>query len=167
MNKRQKGAQAIGTALGKVTARSFGRRGFAEGAVIRDWPEIVGPLLAAGTLPERIAYPRGQRAGGLLHLRVASAAVATEVQHLEPLIIDKINGYFGYGAVAGLRLIQRPLPPRATARQKGPRGLSPEERAALDGELADVTDSALREALTGLGRAVRGRRPETTAKARK
>ena len=167
MNKRQQGARAIGTALGKVTARTFGRRGFAGGAIVRDWPEIVGSLLADNTLPERITYPRGQRAGGLLHLRAGSSAVATEIQHLEPLIIDKVNGYFGYGAVAGLHLIQRPLPPRPSAKTKGPRPLTSTELVTLDNDLASITDSDLRQALERLGRALRGRQPETGAKPRK
>ena len=35
-----------------------------EGGIVADWPEIVGPDLAAASLPERLAFPRGARRDG-------------------------------------------------------------------------------------------------------
>jgi len=156
--KRQGGARAVGQAVGKLTATAYGRRGFAQGDVIRHWPQIAGDLLARHTLPDRITFPRGQRTGGLLHLQVGNSAVATEVQHLEPLIVEKVNTYFGYGAVKGIHLFQRPLPPRKDDGPAEPRPLSPAERAALESELKAVTDPELRRALEGLGQAILRRR---------
>jgi len=155
--RRQGTARAVGQTLAGLTATAFGRRGFAAGDVVRHWPEIAGTLLARHTLPDRITYPRGQRTDGILHLQVGSAPVATEVQHLSPLIIEKVNTYFGYGAVKGLHIYQRPLPPAAPTRP-APRPLSAAERAALDAEIAAVKDPELRQALANLGAAVRRRR---------
>ena len=73
--RRRGGMHAVGKALGKLTAAAYGRRGFAEGDVIRHWPEIAGNLLARHTLPDRITFPRGQRTGGLLHLQVGGRIV--------------------------------------------------------------------------------------------
>ncbi len=156
--KRGGPARTVGQALDRVTARAFGRRGFAQGEALRHWQEIVGALLARHTLPDRITYPRGQRAGGLLHLQVDNAAVATDVQHLEPLIIERINGYFGYGAVAAMHIFQRPLPPETGERNAPPRPLTTTERRQLASELETVTDPDLRQALEALGRAVYRRR---------
>ena len=141
-----------------MTAAAYGKRGFAQGDVIRHWPEIAGDLLARYTLPDRITFPRGQRTGGLLHLQVATSAVATEVQHLEPLIVEKVNTYFGYGAVKGIHIFQRPLPVRDDSGPTAPRALNAGERAALDRELKAVSDPDLRRALEGLGQAVIRRR---------
>lgn len=156
--RRQGGTRAVGQALGKVTAAAYGRRGFAQGDIIRHWPEIAGDLLARHTLPDRITFPRGQRTGGLLHLQVGNSAVATEVQHLEPLIVERVNTYFGYGAVKGIHIFQRPLPPREEGAPAAPRPLNPAERAALERELKAVTDPDLRRALEGLGQAIFRRR---------
>ncbi|HAD87832.1 MAG TPA: DUF721 domain-containing protein [Rhodospirillaceae bacterium] len=156
--RRRGGMHAVGKALGKLTAAAYGRRGFAEGDVIRHWPEIAGDLLARHTLPDRITFPRGQRTGGLLHLQVGTSAVATEVQHLEPLIVEKINAYFGYGAVKAIHIFQRPLPPRAAEETPPPARLSAAEQSSLERDLAAVTDPDLRDALEGLGKAVMNRR---------
>ena len=158
LSKRQGGMRAVGQALGKLTAAAYGRRGFAEGDVVRHWPQIAGELLAHHTLPDRIVYPKGRRTDGLLHLQVGNSAVATEVQHLEPLIVEKVNTYFGYGAVKGVHIFQRPLPPRPEEQADLARPLTPAERAALAGELKGVSDPDLRKALEGLGQAVRWRR---------
>ncbi|MEK9672796.1 MAG: DciA family protein [Rhodospirillaceae bacterium] len=151
-------ARAVGSALGRVTATAYGNRGFVQGEAVRHWREIAGDLLARHTLPDRITYPRGQRSGGLLHLQVDNSAVATEVQHLTPLIVEKINTYFGYGAVKDIHIFQRPLPKNETNRRISPRPLSPGEQAVLADELAEVTDPELRQALEALGEAVIRRR---------
>lgn len=156
--RRKGGVRAVGQALGRVTAAAYGKRGFAQGDILRHWSEIAGDLLARHTLPDRITFPRGQRTGGILHLQVGNSAVATEVQHLEPLIIERVNTYFGYGAVKGMHIFQRPLPPREDHSPPPPRSLSPAERAALARDLQTVTDPELRQALEGLGQAVRRRR---------
>lgn len=159
VSKRKGGTRALGQSLGRLTSSAFGRRGFAQGDVVRHWPAIVGELLARHTRPDRIMFPRGQRTGGLLHLQVGSSAVATEVQHLEPLIVEKVNTYFGYGAVRGIHIFQRPLPPPEDAGPKEPRALAPAERTALEDELAVVTDPDLHRALEALGSAIMRRRP--------
>ena len=100
--------------VSKVTTPLYRKRGFAEARILSDWPVIVGERFAAVTLPEKLTFPRGNTGGGkrdgLLHVRVG-APLATELQHLEPQIIERINGYFGYNAVARLKLIQGPVTP--------------------------------------------------------
>jgi hypothetical protein len=108
-------------------------------------------------VPERIAFPPGMRNGGTLHLRVGNGVAATTLQHLKPVLIERINGYFGYAAVVRLRLIQRPLPPRPAAPRPRVRALRGDEEARLKTCLESVPDGDLREALDALGRAILGR----------
>lgn len=147
--------RAIAAVLPKVTAKVLGKRGFAIAAVITDWAEIMGPTLAADTVPRRIAFPRDRRGGGTLHLS-ATGAIATELQHLEPQILERINGYFGFQAVTRLvihhGLRPRPAPRPAAADPPAGRAAGPTED-----RLAVVEDPALREALRRLGHAVRAR----------
>jgi hypothetical protein len=91
-----------------------------------------------------------------LRLRVASA-FATEAQHLEPVLIERINAFFGYGAVARLTLVQGPALNAPVAPPKL-RPLSAVEQQALDARVAGVADPELRAALQRLGSAVAGSR---------
>lgn len=158
MSRQGHGLRALGEAVAELTRPIIGRRGFTRGALIGDWAAIVGDRLAASSLPERIAYIGKRASGGTLHLRVASGGLAMELQHFEPVLIERINAYFGYPAVARVKLIQGPLPAPAGARTSQPanppRALSPAEQDALAAQLTDIADPELREALAALGRAV-------------
>jgi hypothetical protein len=75
------------------------------------------------------------------------------VQHLAHLIVERINTFFGYRALARLTLVQGPLP-RRTQTRTPKRELLPEERARLDELLAGVRDAKLKESLMRLGTAL-------------
>lgn len=154
MTRRSGVPRALAATVARITKPLFGRRGFAEGAVVGDWPSVIGTVLARHTSPERIVFGPGTRSEGTLHLRVDSGGHATEIQHFEPQIIERINGYFGYRAVARLKLIQGPLPPRKTVSPAKPRPLSANQEKDLEKRLADIDDGELKSALEGLGRAV-------------
>lgn len=137
----------IGAALAKITEPHFRAQGFAEAAVLTRWPAIVGEELARVSCPERLSPD------GSLKLRVTGGA-APEIQHLEPQILERIAGHFGYRAVKRLVLVQGPLPRREETRVAEPAELAPEDEAQLAHELKAVPEPALRAALAALGRAL-------------
>lgn len=155
--RRGRGPVALAATLSRITDAALRKRGFAQSAVITNWAEIVGAELADHTAPQRLAFPRsgrGGRGGGTLHVRVAGA-LATELQHLEPLVLERINTYFGYQAVARLALEQGPLPPRRKGARRTPApNLDAEEEGVIESAVSGVEDESLRRALAGLGRAV-------------
>ena len=62
-------------------------------------------------------------------------AMALELQHQTPMLLERINSYFGYRAVAQLRLVQGSLrrhPQRKTAKLPP---LAPADRAATEAQL--------------------------------
>jgi len=155
----QPGPRAIGEFSQRLTKKHMGRRGFAEASLVADWACIVGEAQSLGSLPLKITFPAGERTSGTLHVRVASGGLATEFSHLEPLILQRVNGYFGYGAVARLKLTQGPVPPRPPKRRAKPAPVLPPERErALQDKLAGVEDPELRDALARLGRNLAGDR---------
>ena len=89
----------------------------------------------------------------------AGGPLALELQHLEPLVIERINRYFGYRAVAKLSFVQAPAtrPPRRATNAPPPEPAGP-DAARLAASLGGIEDEALRAALAGLGRAVLARR---------
>jgi hypothetical protein len=155
--------KALAASIERVTRPLFGKRGLADGAIVRQWAAIVGPDFARLTAPEKLVFPGRERAGGTLHLRVAHGAIATTIQHQEPVIIERINGFFGFRAVARLSLKQGPVtqpppldPPRKT-------DLPPAEEQELSDSLAGVEDPDLRDVLESLGRLVRNRDREKSS----
>ena len=141
-----------------ATAAPLLRR--AEGALSRlalDWAEVVGPGLAAVTVPERITAQGKQ--GGVLTIR-AAGPVALEVQHLAPQILERIARYLGPGRVTRLKLVQgpgkglaedqAPLPP-APCRPIDPWRVRDRLHA-----LSELPEGPLRDSLARLGRTMAG-----------
>ncbi|HIE20457.1 MAG TPA: hypothetical protein EYP72_05430 [Rhodospirillales bacterium] len=58
------GPRALASSLSAVTKIVFGKRGFADGAIVKDWVTIAGEHLARHSLPEKISTPRDKAAGG-------------------------------------------------------------------------------------------------------
>ena len=95
--------QAIGANLSRIATPVLGKQGLGEAQLLQQWPAIVGEDLARHCWPVKLSFPRGQRRDGTLRLRVISA-LALEIQHREPVLLERINGYFGYRAVARLEI---------------------------------------------------------------
>jgi hypothetical protein len=153
--RRGGGLRRIPDLLTRVLEPAARRRGLAEAKLLAEWTTIVGPGLAARCHPIRLSRSTDQERGILL-LHVAGAA-ALELQHGEPQILERINGFFGYDAISRLRLIQAPLPRRS------PRPVKPLRRSLSDADeseiarmVSDVHDPGLRAALQGLGRTLKG-----------
>jgi hypothetical protein len=158
--ERRSGMRALGAAVARITAPAFRRRGFAEAGILTDWPHIVGSQLASQTEPERLSFARGTRVDGTLQVRV-SGAWATELQHLAPQVIERVNSYFGYRAVDRLAILQAPLShaeaePTETSKRPGDREHGDSE-PALDSGASNVENAELRRALISLGAAVKDR----------
>ena len=155
MDERRGSLRALAAEVPRLAAPVLGTRGLGEAQLIAQWSAIVGADLAEKLSPDRLSFPRGERRDGTLRLRVAPGW-ALEVQHREPQLVERINAFFGYRAIAKLTLIQ--APPAAIGRpaRPTPRPLAPSERQALDHRLEDIEDPALRDALRRLGAAVIG-----------
>lgn len=142
-----------------IARKSFGKRGFATSEILTGWADIVGDALASLSLPEKLSFPRGKGDGGTLLVRVDGAA-ALEFQHLEPVLIGRINRLCGFRAVARLRLVQGPLPQTGEVSPAAPAPLAPEAAGKLEELLAATDDAALRAALDRLGRGVLARQAQ-------
>ena len=150
--------RAVAAPVGKLTAPLFRRRGFADGAVVADWAAIVGERLAAHTAPERIVFPPRKRSEGTLRLRVGSSGLALELQHFEPQLIERVNGYFGFPAVGRVQLLHGPVPPRRARRNILVRSLTPREKKEISNALARIDAPDLAQALEDLGACIIGRK---------
>ncbi|MCL6699219.1 DciA family protein [Sphingomonas sp. NSE70-1] len=147
-------ARACGDLVGDIAGTSFKRFGFVQGAVVSRWPEIVGERYAKVSTPESIRFPQGKKAGGTLTLAVEGAH-APLMQHLGPLIIERVNRFFGYEAVAKLVFRQG----RILKAEPGPaRPVAAEVPKELGEGLRQIADPELRACLESLASKLAGSR---------
>ena len=158
-------ARAVGSFVPKLTRKAFEKYGFSAATLLTDWSAIVGKELASFTAPERLKWPRNVairddveagaegRPGATLVLRVDPAR-ALDVEYKGRQILERINGYFGYRAIAELRILQAPL--AKTAAPKATPHVPPPVAAP---ELASIPDERLRAALARLKSGLMARVP--------
>jgi hypothetical protein len=139
-------ARAAGDIIGEVGGAAFKRFGFIQSAIVSRWNEIVGERYARVSLPESIRFPAGRKSGGVLTLLVEGAH-APLVQHLAPLIIERVNRFFGYEAVNRI-VFRQGKPPAAPERLKRP-DLRPVPKELGEG-LRQIADPELRACLESL-----------------
>lgn len=143
-------ARALATPL-----RQLGqRRGFHDSQILTEWPIIVGERLAALCGPLRLRPARGvdgSGAQGSVLVLWVRPGTATEIAHIAPRIIERINTQLGYEAVARIIIDQAHQPPPP---QPKPRPL-PAPTAADQAEVAALTsviaNPALRTEMARLG----------------
>lgn len=152
------GLKSVGVFADRVAKPILGKRGLAEGDLLRHWTAIVGSHLATLSQPEAIRFAKGRRDGGELTIRVGSGAAATLLQHQAALVIERVNGFFGYRALSRMKILQAPLPKRRHPQQPATAPLAPDEEQSLQATLQSVTDPDLRAALESLGRTMLERR---------
>ena len=104
--RRTHDLQSVAKMLKPLARNLLGKNGFAEIDLLTNWGEIAGEETAAYTLPRQISFKRGEKNGGTLCIEVPSGAFALELQHREKMLVARINAYFGYPAVAALRIVQ-------------------------------------------------------------
>jgi hypothetical protein len=155
-------ARPLAELLHKTLGKAFAKQGFASLELVTRWREIVGAEIAAHSQPERIQWRRmpqdsGAAEPGTLVLRV-EGPTSLEIQHQSGIILERVNRFFGWQAVASLKLRQAPLsqPPRR------PLPLPPDEDAAarLAADFSAIRDANLRQALGRLGASVAADRPQ-------
>jgi len=138
------GPRPLGALVPALTRPAFKRKSPAGAQIMADWPELVGPALAAVTQPLRLT-------SGTLTLACAGP-VAMELQHLAPQLAGRINAALGRVAVERFRFVQQ-----------APAGSSPRRRPAsrpeplperVESAIGAVASPELREALERLGRGV-------------
>ena len=144
-SQRQGRVRPAGELIGEVGGVAFKRFGFVQGAVVSRWSEIVGERYARVSTPESIRFPAGRKSGGTLSLLVEGAH-APLMQHLTPLIVERVNRFFGYAAIDKIafrqgRIAGKPSKVERPTPAPIPRELGEGLRAIADPELRQCLES--------------------------
>jgi hypothetical protein len=140
----------MGEMLPDVGGTAFRRFGFVQSSIVSRWKEIVGEKYATVSAPESIRFPMGKRADGVLTLAVTGAH-APMMQHVVPVIIERVNRFFGYVAVAKVVIrqgeVERPAP-------RTPRMELVPMPVELGDSLRTIADPELKAVLESLARGI-------------
>ncbi|KAA6204737.1 MAG: DUF721 domain-containing protein [Candidatus Tokpelaia sp.] len=145
--------------------------------LIQNWTEIVGQAVAAVAVPVKIIWPQPANKATKSNLAAATLILAcfgyraVKLQHETSEIIARINRFFGYQAIAKIRIelkipfqAQPPVPRRGSSAAALPWAKTAFGFAAakapavmpdkVQADIAEITDEALRASLLRLGQAL-------------
>lgn len=91
--------KTLGDVVKQATKPLMDKQGKLYGALLRDWPTIVGAERAKNTRPQCLKWPNQTAEGAVLHLD-AAASIAPELQYETSQILEQCARYFGYRAIA-------------------------------------------------------------------
>jgi hypothetical protein len=147
-------ADLVQTAINPVLRR----QGFGQSGLVLFWDDIVGERLAAMSQPVKVQWPVRQHGRAAENDPVPATLIvrvetgfALELQHLAPIVIERVNAHFGWRCVSRLVLKQGPVVAAPPLARHGPRPLDKAAEAAAETIVGSVTDEPLRLALTRLG----------------
>ena len=145
-------ARAVSALMPDIGRAAFRRFGFVQSSVVSRWDEIVGARYAAVSAPEAIRFPVGKKSDGTLELTVEGAH-ATMIQHVLPEIMDRVNRFFGYGAVARVKVRQGPVS-KPKPRQPSPPPMLKPVPMELCESLREIGDPELFAVLESLAKSL-------------
>ena len=149
------GPRPVGALVADLTRPAFKGQSTATAQIMIDWPIIIGPALAAVTVPKRLV-------GATLTI-ACSGPIAMELQHLASEVVNRINTHLGHPVVRSLRFMQiAVLAPVNTVPPPPPRAVT-----AAAAAVAHLPPGELRDALASLGSFVlTAKKPSTTRRSK-
>ncbi len=147
---RRNGPRQVAELLPDVGRAAFRKFGFVQSSIVSRWPEIIGDRWAAVSAPESLRFPVGKKQDGTLTLTVRGAH-ASMIQHILPEVVERVNRFFGYTAVA--RVVIRQGDVVAKPERRAP----PSIRAVpveLGNSLKTIADPELKAVLESLAAGV-------------
>lgn len=134
-----------------ITRPILKKQGLAGSRIISEWPLVVGEKMAAHCIPHKLSFASGKKTDGTLSIAVENG-FATELQHLQPIIIERLAVYFGYKAVARIVIAHTYLPPEHRTDDRGQKMKSGYISKDCVEMVKEVEDEGLRTALESLAK---------------
>ena len=162
-SKRTYVPKKIGETLARINKNYSSKFGKIEFLILSKWTQIVGSFFADHSEPDKISRTTEEFNEfdepiykNFLHVRVSPAA-AVEFQHYKDTIIEKINSYFGYKAIADLRLQQNFIPKKKIKNNINlyDQELSEEEKVSIKSEINNIKDKELEKSIVNLGASIK------------
>lgn len=127
-------------------------KGLAGSRILTEWNAIVGEALSQHCIPEKLTFPPGKKVGGTLAIAVENG-FAPQLQHMQPVMLERLATYFGYKAVERITISHTYVPATPRKMPAAAAVLSAESANLADG----VEDDELRAALQSLAATLSGK----------
>lgn len=135
-----------------VTRPILKTQGLAGSKIISEWASIVGKKLSDHCIPQKLSFPAGKKIEGTLSIAVENG-FATELQHLQPVILERLATYFGYKAVIRINISHTYIP---EIEKSQPAPLLKSLPDSCINMAENVEDEELRNALKSIARTLSG-----------
>ncbi|RCK99994.1 MAG: hypothetical protein JSC189_001344 [Candidatus Tokpelaia sp. JSC189] len=158
-DKTERGFFPLSEMISKIVDPILRRRAGFNIQLLENWSEIVGADVAEATRPLKIIWPHRMTADDIFEPAILVIACegfsAIRLQHESSEVIQRINTFFGFAAIARLKIKQEPV---RSAKQfsKQPLILDEKQKKCLEQLVADIQDEELRLALFNLGKGILG-----------
>jgi hypothetical protein len=149
------GPRPLGNLVPSITRQTFRKHNPASAQIVADWDIIVGPKVAAMTVPRRLDR-------GVLTIACAGPA-AMDLHYMAIEVINRINTHLGGQPVHTLKFTQAGMPRKPPPTRPSP----PEAVHEAQEAVAGLPDGELKDALAALGRVVIGQSQHTKHRLKK
>ena len=95
-------AQPIGKGLNQFHQKSFDKSKLELLRLATHWSDIVGSFMVESCFPVKIHITKST---GSLHIS-CSSAIALELQHMQPVILQRTQKFLGHSKIQRIKLIQ-------------------------------------------------------------
>ena len=155
--KRRSYARPLADLISGTLDPLLAKQGFGAADIVLNWDEIAGERLAAVTEPIKLQWPTraplrspdAPAEPATLILRVVGA-FALEVQHLAPVLCERVNAHLGWRCIGRIAIRQGPLERLRKPRRAALR-IDPAAAERAHSETQGIEDEGLRRALDRLG----------------
>ena len=155
---RRRGAQQIAELMTGVLDPIMQQRAGMTMQLVMAWEEIAGHTHANYTRPERLEWPKQASDDEPFQpatLRIAcDGARSIYLQHDSSIIIERVNGFFGFTAIDRIKIVQKPVGADAKPRRVAKPALNPQQSQQLEDMLGTVEDEKLKQALAKMGEGI-------------
>ena len=155
--KRGGRARRVGSVITHAITPICHQKGFVEARILLEWDYIATSQFSQFCIPLKVTFPLKQRSEGRLFLQ-ATSSMAAEITYLEPVILSRVNQYFGYQAISKITIFQGPVKITGVVRkshQTVPAKSLPEAvQVSLNTHVQPIENERLRSALLNLGMSI-------------
>ena len=149
-------AKAASRLINKILDPVLEKRAGVSLALINAWPEIVGDELSETSMPVKVQWKRrvseqDEFEPGTL-LVAAEGMSALHLQHQTGQVIDRVNGFMGYRAIARIKLVQKPVETRKHKSRLRP--MTEGQRRKVEKLTNSIDDDELKASMRRFGESV-------------
>lgn len=146
-------AKSAGGLISKLLDPLLAKRAGVSLSLLSAWSEIVGADIGAQSMPVKVRWPVRNTDAQLFEPGVlvvaAQGAAALYLQHQTSQIIDRVNGFLGYYAIARIKITQKPI--EKSQLKKRQRPLTESQKRTLNKVAETIEDEALKASLKRFG----------------